>query len=128
MEPISQGRYRGLTVAGVLMILFGLAEVITGFTHKFFGISTALGAISTLSASAIGTLYAIAGLLLLTMRRWAAALALACLLAVVVGRIAMVVFGLFPLDPFEQAFAMTAGTGIAAFFAAYIGWNWQAFR
>jgi hypothetical protein len=27
------------------MILFGAAEVITAFTHKFFGISTALGAV-----------------------------------------------------------------------------------
>jgi hypothetical protein len=37
MESTSQGRQRGLTVVGVLMILFGGAEVMTGFTHKFFG-------------------------------------------------------------------------------------------
>ena len=61
------------------MILFGAAEVITGFTHRFFGISTALSAISTFLASGIGTLYALAGLLILTMQKWAAALALACL-------------------------------------------------
>ena len=110
------------------MILFGVAEVITGFTHKFFGISTALGAVSELLASGIGSLYAIAGLLLLTMRRRAAAVALACLLVVIVGRIAMVLSGLFPVDSFEQTFAMTVGSAIAAFFAVYIGWNWQALR
>ena len=35
MESTSQGRQRGLTVVGVLMILFGGAEVMTGFTHKY---------------------------------------------------------------------------------------------
>jgi hypothetical protein len=46
MEPTSQGRRRGLTIAGVLMILFGVAEVITGFTYQFF-ISAAFGANAT---------------------------------------------------------------------------------
>jgi len=110
------------------MILFGAAEVITAFTHKLFGISTAPGAFSALLASGTGTLYTVSGLLLLTMRRRAAAVAVACLVVAVVGRIAMVVSGIFPLDSFEQIFAMTVGTGIVAFFAAYIGWNWQAFK
>jgi ascorbate-specific PTS system EIIC-type component UlaA len=39
------------TIVGVLMILFGAAEVITAFTHKFFGISTALGAVSAVLAA-----------------------------------------------------------------------------
>jgi len=110
------------------MILFGAAEVITGFTHEFFGISTALGAISTFFASGIGTLYLVAGLLILTMQKWAATLALACLVFVIVGRIALVVTGLFPLNSFEQTFAIAVGTGIAASFAIYIGWKWRAFR
>jgi hypothetical protein len=128
MESTSQGRPRGLTVVGVLTILFGAAEVITGFTHEFFGISTAIGAISTSLASGIGALYAVAGLLILTMQRWAAALALACLIFVVVGRIALVATGLFPVNSFEQTFAITVGTAIAASFAIYIGWKWRAFR
>jgi hypothetical protein len=128
MESTSQGCHRGLTVIGVLMILFGGAEVITGFTHKFFGISTAIGVTSTFLAYGIGTLYAVAGLLVVTMRRWAASLALACLVVVVAGRIALVVTGLFPLDSFEQTFAITVGTGIAVSFAIYIGCEWRAFR
>ena len=110
------------------MILFGAAEVMTGFTHEFFGISTALGMISTFLASGIGTLYAVAGLLVLTMQKWAAALALGCLVFVVVGRAALVVTGLFPLDSFEQTFSITVGTGTAAFFGIYIGSQWRAFR
>jgi len=40
----------------------------------------------------------------------------------------LVVTGLFPLDSFEQTFAITVGTGIAASFAIYIGCKWRAFR
>jgi hypothetical protein len=121
-------RSRGLTVVGVLMILFGAAELITGFTHKFFSISIAPGAISTFMGSEIGILYAVAGLLILTTRRIAAALALGCLLVVVIGRIALVGTGLFPLGSFKQTFAITGGTALAASFAVYIGWKWQALR
>jgi hypothetical protein len=88
----------------------------------------ALGAVFVFLASGMGTLYAISGLLLLTMRNWAAAVSVACLIVVVVGRIAMVVSGAFPFDLFEQIFAMTVGTGIVAVFATYIVWNWRAFR
>jgi hypothetical protein len=34
----------GIAVVAMLMILFGLAEVVTGFTHDFFGISTSQAA------------------------------------------------------------------------------------
>jgi hypothetical protein len=128
MESTSQGRHRGLTIIGVLMTLFGCAEVVTGFTHKFFDISTAIGATSTFLISGIGTLYAVAGLLVFTMRRWAASLALACLVVVLAGRIVLVVIGVFPLDSFEQTLAITVGTGIAASFAIYIGCKWRTFR
>lgn len=110
------------------MILFGAAEVITGFTHEFFGISTAPGTISTFIGSGIGFLYASAGLFILTLHKWAAALALVCLVAVVTGRVTLVASGLFPFNSFEQKFAIVVGTGIAALFAIYIGWNWRIFR
>jgi|ERR1700683_1205002 hypothetical protein len=116
-----------ITVIALLMILFGIAEVITGFSHSFFGISTALGTSSTLAAAALGGLYALAGVLVLTMRQWAAALALICLAIVIAGRIALVATGLFPLHTFEQTFAIVVGTGIAVAFTIYIGWRWRSF-
>ena len=39
----------GITIVAILMILFGLAEIVTGFTHNFFGVSTTLGALSAYS-------------------------------------------------------------------------------
>jgi len=58
------------------MIVFGLAEVVTGFTHSFFGIVAGDTIAATYAGVIIGTLYAGSGLLVLTMRKWAAALAI----------------------------------------------------
>ncbi len=67
------------------MILFGLAEVATGFTHNFLGlITTTNGALATYGAAGIGALYAVGGLLILTARKWGESLALLCLAVVIV--------------------------------------------
>jgi hypothetical protein len=65
----------GIAVVAMLMILFGLAEVVTGFTHDFFGISTSQAATFTYAAAVIGALYVVGGLLILTLKKWAARLA-----------------------------------------------------
>ena len=65
------------------MISFGLAEVITGLTHNFFGIHTTQGTMSAYAAAAVGVLYAISGLLILTMSWRAALSAIALLIAVI---------------------------------------------
>jgi hypothetical protein len=52
-EP-NETRPRGILIVALLMILFGLAEVVTGFTHRFFGISTTEGVASTYAGAAIG--------------------------------------------------------------------------
>ena len=115
-------------VVALLMILFGLAEVVTAFTHNFFGVTTSRATIFTISAVAIGAFYVAAGLLILTMKKWAASIAIVLLAADIVGRIALVAAGLYPLDSFEQNFAIVMGTAIAALFAIYIGWKWNSFR
>jgi hypothetical protein len=85
---MAHNRPSGIVFVAVLMIVFGLAEVMTGFTHHFFGLRIAEG---TYASTAIGLLYAVAGLFILSMRRWAAALAIAILITVMIGRIATVV-------------------------------------
>ena len=112
-------RPRGIIVVVFLMILFGLAEVVTGFTHQFFGVTTANGATSA---------YAAAGLLVLIMRKWAATLAIVCLAVDVVGRVAMVFTGLYPVDSPAQTFAIITGTAIVVAFAIYILSKWRAFE
>jgi hypothetical protein len=57
----------GITIFGILMILFGLSEVVTGFRHNFLGlISTTDVVLATYGAAGVGVLYAIGGMLLLT--------------------------------------------------------------
>ena len=123
----TNNRPLGITVVAVLMILFGLAEVVTSFTHNFFGLSTSQLTISTIAGAAIGAFYLAAGLLSLTMRKTAAALAIILLVADVIGRIVMVVAGLYPIDSPKQTFAIIFGTAIAAIFAIYIGLKWKSF-
>jgi hypothetical protein len=128
MNFVKRSRPRGVIVVAFLMILFGLAEVVTGFTHQFFGVMMANGATSAYAGASIGVLYAAAGLLVLIMRKWAATLAIACLAADVVGRVAMVFTGLYPVDSPAQTFAIVTGTAIVVTFAIYILSSWRAFE
>jgi hypothetical protein len=127
-SSVRQGLPLGILVVAALMILFGLAELVTAFTHSFFGLTTSEAALSTAIGAALGACYFAGGLVLLTGRRWAAVLAVALLCVDVIGRIAMVVAGLYPLDSFRQTFAIVAGTTIAAFFAVYVGSRRKAFK
>lgn len=117
----------GITIVGSLMILFGLAEVATAFTHDFFGIKTsAVNAASWLSAL-IGISYAAAGVLVLSMKRRAAAVAFLLLAVVIVGRVVLVASGLYPTNSAENTLAIIAGTTIVAVFAVYIALKWRSF-
>ena len=111
------------------MIVFGLAEIATGFTHNFLGlISTAEATASTYGAVVIGTLYALGGLLILTMKKWAAILAEICLVFVILGRTSLVIAGLYPVNSFLQTFSIIVGTTIAIVFLIYIGVKQKSFK
>jgi hypothetical protein len=125
---VNQGRPRGITAVALLMIVFGLAEVTTGFTHRFFGLSTAQVAISTFIGAAIGVLYTVAGGLILFMKKQAAEVAIVLLVVDIAGRIGMIVAGLYPVDSFKQVLAIILSTSMVAVFAAYIGLKWSLFR
>lgn len=120
-------RRYGIAIVADLMILFGLAEIVTGFTHNFFGVSTTRSAFSAYANAGVGALYAVAGILILSMKKRYVAIALGCLALDVVGRIALVVTGLFPISTFRQTGAIVAGTTIVIIFAAYIGSKWKQF-
>jgi hypothetical protein len=128
LEPVNRRRPFGIIVAAAFTIIAGLAEVVTGFTHGFFGITTSSVTIFTSTSVVIGLFYVAAGLLVLTMKKWAAALALALLGADIVGRVALVLTGLYPTDSLKNTLAIIAGTIIVALVALYIGWKWKSFR
>jgi hypothetical protein len=119
---------RGITVVATLMILFGAAEVLTGlFLGHNVGVAPANTTVFAHEAPAIGVLYIIGGLLLLTRKKWAAALAEVCLAADIIGRVHLVLTGVY-LFVGVAAIAVVIGTGIAVIFAIYIGLRWNCFR
>ncbi len=122
-------RPRGILLAAVLMIAFGLAEVATGVTHNFLGI---VDAGDTSSAAypemIIGALYAASGALVLSLKKWAAALAILFLGADVIGRILLITTGFYPASSFIQIGSFIVGTVIVVLFAIYIRLKWSIFR
>jgi len=126
---MSTKRSVGITAVAVLMIIFGIAEIATGLTHSFLGIlSTSNATLSTYGAVAVGSIYAIGGLLLLTMRKREAKLALVCLLFVIIGRASLVAMGLYPLNSLLQNASIIIGTGLAVIFLIYIKLNLNKFN
>ena len=111
-----------IVVAG-FAILAGVAEVVTGFSHTFFGITTSGVALFTVAATGIGLSYVASGVLMLTMKKWAATVALILLSIDIVGRILLAVTGLYPTDTAKSTFSLIAGTLIVAFVALYVGWK-----
>lgn len=120
--------HRAMVVPAGLMIVFGIAETYTAFSHNFFGLTTVETGASTISSAALGCVYALAGAILLTLRRGAAWLAILLLGADVLGRIALVVTGIYPTDTLKQQVGIVAGTAIAVVFAGYIWWQRRLFR
>ncbi len=128
MDAVKMSRPLGITLVAMLMILFGAAEVLTGvFLGHNIGVSTANATVFAYKGPALGALYIISGLLLLTIKKWAAALAEVCLVADIVGRFHLVLAGVYPFVG-VAAFAIVIGTAIAVLFAFYIGLRWNVFR
>ena len=124
------GKHRswGILVVSVLLILFGLAEVPTPFTHHFFGTPTSRFQSATWLGTATGVAYSIAGFLLLPMRRRLATLSVLLLAGGVLARIAMMAAGVYSMNSFLQSLAMSLGTSFAAFFALFILLKWSSFK
>ena len=116
-----------LMIIAAFAILAGLAEMVTGFTHDFFGTTTSSVILVTLVPALIGLFYAVSGVRLLTMKRWAARLALILLAADILGRIALVLAGFYPMGSIKNIFSFIAGTLIVALVAIYIGWQYKSF-
>jgi hypothetical protein len=117
----NENRPRGIVIVAILTILFGLAEVKSGLTHNFMGLTTSPANISTELGVSLGVFYFVASLLILIGKKWTATLAVILLVVDVIGRLVMVIAGFYALSSFLQTFAIVIGTSLAAFFAIYIG-------
>jgi vacuolar-type H+-ATPase subunit I/STV1 len=127
-KPINLRFPLGIPMVALIMILIGLAEIDTGLTHSFFEILTSQGERSTYLGVLLGLFYLEGGILIIIKRKWAAGVTLGLLGGDVIGMVAMVLFGLYPVNSFDQAFTIVVGTAIAIFFLIYIGLKWSIFR
>ena|ERR1035437_4363796 len=118
----------GIKIIASLMILFGLAEISTGISHSFFGLTTSQGNASTYLGIALGATYLIGGLCLLPNRKSFAVIAIVLLIFDIIGRIGMVITGLYPVNTLFQIIGIVIGTGIAIFFAVYVGRKLKTFK
>ena len=118
-KPVKK-RPMGLTIISIIMILFGLLEIFTAFSHQFLGITTSQSSIATLSSAPIDLLYMLAGVMVLTIIKWGAMLAVLFLIVDILGRIARVLTGLYPVNTAENVVGIVGGTAIAVIFVAYI--------
>lgn len=113
-------RHKGITIVAVLMILFGLAEITTGFTGNFLSVVfTSTTAVATYASVTIGVSYVVSGLLILTMKKRELVLAMILLGIDVLGRILLILTGFYPTNSFKQVFAIILGTAIVIIFAIY---------
>jgi hypothetical protein len=116
-----------LSIVAALMIISGIVEVITGFRHTFLSIHGDHDAIATYLGAGIGVLCFFAGMLILTMKKPAAALAFCLLTAGIIGRIAALVFDLHPINTSSQVFAIVLPTAIACAFLVVLALKWKSF-
>ena len=125
--PVGGRRPCDLILVSGFNILAGFAEVVTRFSHKFFGITTSDVALFTIAATGIGLSYLASGVLILTMKKWAATVAVVLLSIDIAGRILLAATGLYPTDTAKNTFSLIAGTLIVALVALNIGWKWKSF-
>ncbi len=118
---------RRIIAASVLMMAFGAAEIVTSFTHRFFGLTTTEATLSTLVGAIIGSCYFASGLLILLRNKRAAVLAILLLIIDAIGRSAMVLTGLYPVDSALQAFAIVVGTSIVVLFVFFVRFEMRHF-
>jgi len=116
-----------LVVVAGFAILAGFAEVVTAFSHTFFGITTSTVALFTVAAAGIGLLYLASGVLMLTMKKWAASVALVLLSIDIAGRILLAASGLYPTDTAKNTFSFIGGTVIVVLVAFYVAWKRKSF-
>lgn len=116
-----------LIIVAALMVTCGIAEVITGFRQIFFSVRTTPIAMAAYLGAALGVLYILAGILVLTTKKSAATLALSLVAAVILGLVAMVVTDLLPTDTVSQLFAIVLGMSIACAFIVVVALKWDAF-
>ena len=124
----NNGSRKEMKIAALLMLFFGFAEVVMGVTHRFLVLTNASFNLATDMEVIVGLLYFISGLLVLKGKKWAAVLAITLLFVHVIGRVVMVVMGLYLVDTAVQISGIVIGTSMAVYLAGYVCLKLKSFK
>src|SRR5579872_1043599 len=119
-------RPAGIIVVGIFALVAGLGEVVVGFTGNYLGI-LAHNIRPSFATGLTGVFYSLGGLFLLVSRRkWGAALGMLFLSAEIAGRIYLVATGTVPASG-ADAIKVLIGGLIALALIIYVGSHWRDF-
>ena len=116
----------GITVVGILALVFGIGEIIVGFTGNYVGILSQ-SIVPAVSTVIIGSLYSLGGLCLLTIRKWGASLGIVFIGGEILGRIYLVTVGIAPYNG-PDAIKIAVGGAIAFAMIIYVLSQWNEFE
>lgn len=119
-------RHLAIMLISIFAIASGINEVVVGLTGNFLGIlSKAIQ--PSFSTAVVGAFYSLAGVSLLTMKKWGARLSVVFLSAEILGRIYLVLTGIAPSRG-EDAVKILIGGVIALALIVYVGFQWRKFE
>jgi hypothetical protein len=117
-----KGRPLGITIVALFAIIAGIGEIMVGVTGNFLGIISK-SMEPAFSAAAIGTFYSLAGWsLLITRKKWGAALSILFIGAEILGRVYLVTTGIAPSSGADLV-KIVIGGAIAFAVMLYIWWR-----
>jgi hypothetical protein len=117
-----RGRPIGIIIVAVFAIIAGVGETIVGVTGNFFGILSK-NMEPAFSTAVIGAFYSLGGLfLLITRKKWGAALSIAFIGAEILGRVYLVMAGTAPSSGIDSVKIVIGGV-LALALMLYIGWR-----
>jgi uncharacterized membrane protein len=118
-------RHLGIALVSLFAIVSGVNEVVVGVTGNFLGILSK-PIPPSVATVVVGVFYSLAGLSLLTMKKWGAALGIVFLSAEVLGRMYLVLTGIAPSKG-EDAVKILVGGLIVLALIIYVGLQWKKF-
>ena len=122
---MSKPRRLGIILISIFAIVSGINEVVVGLTGNFLGILSK-NIPPSFATVIVGAFYSLAGVFLLTMKKWGAVLGILFLSAEVLGRIHLVLSGIAPSKG-GDAFKILVGGLIAFVLVVYVEFQWKKF-
>ena len=112
-------------MVSIFAIVSGINEVVVGVRGNFLDILSK-DLPPSFATAVVGAFYSLAGLSLLTLKKWGAVLGIVFLSAEILGRIYLVMAGIAPSKGGDAAKISTGGL-IALALIIYVGFHWKTF-